>query len=781
MTKVLKAIPLLLALVLLAAIPAVASAKTENSSGALRTTVGQVAPSVSISVSPDAQMNVRLNSPVLVTVKFSEPVSGFTVDDIMVGNGTASSFYGSDGDDVYTFDVKPNALGEVTVDIAADVATDGEGNPNSAAQQLSLGIPYDFDGSGGIGRAETIAAIRDYFDGNINRGQAIAVIRLYFSTPAEPGSGTPEGDRAALVALHNATDGPNWDNNTGWLTDAPLGQWYGVTTDSTGRVTRLDLPENSVIGQLPAALGNLSSLERLDLRNIDFTCVAAGDCPASSPTANQLTGEIPAELGQLNNLESLQLTLNQLSGGIPSELAGLTNLRWMSLGVNQLTGDIPVWVGSLTKLENLHLAANDFTGTIPAQLGNLNALTTLHLGYNQLTGGIPSQLGNLTNLDTLWLSDNQLSGDVPASLGNLAKLIRLHLSGNNLTGCVPASLQDVQNNDLAALGLPFCTGTGPSERAALVAFYNATSGANWADNTGWLTNAPLGQWYGVTTDDSGRVTELILNDNGLSGSIPAVLGNLSSLKVLNLANPRLTCRRSSGQRWVCTSTLPAPNRLTGAIPADLARLANLEQLALGGNQLSGTIPAWLGNLSKLERLSLRGNQLTGTIPADLGRLTNLRFLRLSFNPMDENTPLPTWLTSLSQLTQIELNGLDLTGVVPPGLARLTNLNTLGLFGNQLTGEIPPQLGQLTRLRSLNLGNNSLTGPIPPELGSISTLHDLNLQGNRLSGSIPSELGNLSNLRTLRLVGNNLSGCVPSALQNVPTNDVDRLGLPFCAP
>ena len=904
MTKALKAIPLLLALVLLASVPAVISAKTENSSGALRTTVGQVAPSVSAATTPGAQ--VRLNSPVLVTVTFSEPVSGFTVDDITVVNGTASGFSGSDGVAVYTFDVTPTSLDEVTVDIPAGVATDGEGSDNTPAPRLSLGIPYDFDGSGGISISELFAAIDDYFDGLITIAELFSVIDLYFSSSAEPepgpsddciqtvssdgtlngqwasgcdsetrsgsharyytftldassevtvtlesgaantylylrqgdatsgralyenddhggstsvsqiqetlaaGSytveattysagetgtftlnlaltgtpttpGTVAGDRAALVAFYNATNGPNWANSTNWQTDAPLGAWHGVATDSTGRVTRLDLPENSVIGQLPAALGNLSSLERLDLRNIDSTCVAAGDCPASSPTANQLTGEIPAELGQLNNLESLQLTLNQLSGGIPSELAGLTNLRWMSLGVNQLTGDIPVWVGSLTKLEILHLAANDFTGTIPAQLGNLNALTTLHLGYNQLTGGIPSQLGNLTNLETLWLSDNQLSGDVPASLGNLAKLIRLHLSGNNLTGCVPASLQDVQNNDLVELGLPFCTGTGPSERAALVAFYNATSGANWANNTGWLTDAPLGQWYGVATDDSGRVTELNLNDNGLSGSIPAVLGNLSSLKVLNLANPLLSCNRAQGQRWVCTSSLPAPNRLTGAIPADLARLANLEQLVLDGNQLSGTIPAWLGNLSKLERLSLPGNQLTGTIPADLGRLTNLRFLRLSYNPMDENTPLPAWLTSLSHLIQIGLVGLDLTGAVPPGLARLTNLNIVGLFGNQLTGEIPPQLGQLTRLRSLSLGNNRLAGPIPPELGSISTLHTLTLQGNRLSGSIPSELGNLSNLRTLRLVGNNLSGCVPSALQNVPTNDIDRLGLPFCAP
>ena len=131
MTKVLKAIPLLLALVLLASVPAVISAKTENSSGALRTTVGQVAPSVSISA--DANAQVRLNLPVSVTVRFSEPVSGFTLSEINVANGTASNFSGSDGDEVYTFDVTPTSLDVVTVDIAAGVAKDGEGNDNTAA------------------------------------------------------------------------------------------------------------------------------------------------------------------------------------------------------------------------------------------------------------------------------------------------------------------------------------------------------------------------------------------------------------------------------------------------------------------------------------------------------------------------------------------------------------------------------------------------------------------------------------------------------------------------
>ena len=222
MARVLKIVLLLLGLVLLASSPAVASAKTENSSGALRTTVGQVAPSVSAATSPGAQ--VRLNSSVPVTATFSEPVSGFTVDDITVVNGTASGFSGSDGDSVYTFSVTPDALGKVTVDIAAGVAKDDEGNGNTAARRLSLGIPYDFDGNGGISRTETIAAIRDYFDGNIIRGQAIAVIRLYFSPPAEPEQG-PSDDCIQAVSSDGTLNG-QWasgcDSETRSGNHAPL-------------------------------------------------------------------------------------------------------------------------------------------------------------------------------------------------------------------------------------------------------------------------------------------------------------------------------------------------------------------------------------------------------------------------------------------------------------------------------------------------------------------------------------------------------------------------------
>ena len=142
-----------------------------------------------------------------------------------------------------------------------------------------------------------------------------------------------EGDRAALVALYNATDGENWTNNTKWLTDAPLHQWRGVSTDASGRVTDLYLARNGLSGEIPEELGNLTNLDRLTLGS------------------NQLSGEIPNELGSLTNLRVLGLEGNQLSGQIPVELGSLTNLSGLYLHINQLSGKIPAELGSLTNLE----------------------------------------------------------------------------------------------------------------------------------------------------------------------------------------------------------------------------------------------------------------------------------------------------------------------------------------------------------------------------------------------------------------------------------------------
>ena len=140
------------------------------------------------------------------------------------------------------------------------------------------------------------------------------------------------------------------------------------------------------------------------------------------------------------------------------------------------------------------------------------------------------------------------------------------------------------------------------DRAVLIALYEATGGDNWENNTNWLSStSPLDQWYGVTTDDAGRVDSLELADNQLTGPIPEALGNLNSLQYLSLYS----------------------NDLMGSIPETLGQLNNLQSLWLSGNQLTGSIPETLGQLNSLQDLNLANNQLIGEIPQALGQLNNL--------------------------------------------------------------------------------------------------------------------------------------------------------------
>ena len=82
------------------------------------------------------------------------------------------------------------------------------------------------------------------------------------SPTAEPTTGA-ESDREALVALYNATDGPNWTNNTNWLSEAPLDQWQGILIARTGRVATVWLEANGLSGEIPPEVGNLSNLDTL--------------------------------------------------------------------------------------------------------------------------------------------------------------------------------------------------------------------------------------------------------------------------------------------------------------------------------------------------------------------------------------------------------------------------------------------------------------------------------------------------------------------------------------
>ena len=206
-------------------------------------------------------------------------------------------------------------------------------------------------------------------DGQVARSDAL-LIAAYLNDPSDPslppGIGKAVGeaaslalsDREVLVALYNATDGPNWTNSTNWLSDKPVGDWYGITA-SNGRVTRLELQENQLSGPIPAELGDLANLTHLGFG------------------WNQLIGSIPTELSNLANLTHLWLSGNQLSGSIPAELVNLANLTELDLEQNQLTGPIPMDLGRLTQLTWLGLNGNQLTGEIPVELDNLTNLLTL--------------------------------------------------------------------------------------------------------------------------------------------------------------------------------------------------------------------------------------------------------------------------------------------------------------------------------------------------------------------------------------------------------------------
>ena len=277
------------------------------------------------------------------------------------------------------------------------------------------------------------------------------------------------------------------------------------------------------------------------------------------------------------------------------------------------------------------------------------------------------------------------------------------------------------------------------DRAVLIALYHSTGGANWDANTNWLSDRPIGEWLGVTTDSNGRVIRLLLPNYNLTGEIPPELGGLSNLTVLVFQN----------------------NQLTGEIPPELGDLTNLIYLFLDGNQLTGEIPPELGGLSALEELYLGENRLTGEIPLELGDLSNLQRLSLYTNQLTGE--IPPELGDLTNLIYLFLDGNQLTGEIPPELGGLSNLTELFLGENRLTGEIPLELGDLSNLQRLSLYTNQLTGEIPPELGRLTYLTELSLEVNRLEGQLPSELGKLTSLTVLRLGWNQLTGDIPREL------------------
>ena len=249
----------------------------------------------------------------------------------------------------------------------------------------------------------------------------------------------PSRDREALVALFRATGGDfRWDVHTNWLSDQPLGTWYGVTTNDNGRVIELSVPDNGLWGEIPREIVHLQKLKRMDL------------------SENRMDEALPAEIGDLRDLEALNLSGNSFLGwgtSIPAELGKLSKLRWLNLNDTR------------------------FEGRIPPELGNLKSVTRLELADLWVYGSVPPEFRMLANLRHLDISDNRfLEGGLPQQLTEVP-LEFFHWDGTDL--CAPddpafqAWLLGISDH----MGEDTC---GPEPPVILLDDFNSPSSlANW--------------------------------------------------------------------------------------------------------------------------------------------------------------------------------------------------------------------------------------------------------------------------------------------------------------
>ncbi|KAK9283608.1 hypothetical protein L1049_011858 [Liquidambar formosana] len=239
--------------------------------------------------------------------------------------------------------------------------------------------------------------------------------------------GTGEGDDLDfLSSLTNCTSLE--------ILDIGENNFGGVLPESISNLSTklwlMGLEENQILGNIPAGIADLVSLELLDLGY------------------NQLTSRIPHDIGKLGNLKSFNLRGNNLSGDIPSSLGNLTLLLDLNLNSNNLQGSIPKSLGNCSSLIAMVLSENNLTGTIPKQVIGLSSLSiVLDLSRNLLTGSLPIEVGNLRNLGHLNVSQNNLSGEIPSSLGSCTSLVSLHMEGNYFQGTISSSLSSLRAID----------------------------------------------------------------------------------------------------------------------------------------------------------------------------------------------------------------------------------------------------------------------------------------------------------------------------------------------
>nr|GMD30738.1 receptor-like protein 12 isoform X1 [Ipomoea batatas] len=298
----------------------------------------------------------------------------------------------------------------------------------------------------------------------------------------------------------------------------------------------------------------------------------------------------------------------------------------------------------------------------------------------------------------------------------------------------------------------------------------------------------------------GKLVHLNLSYNNFVGNVPPQLGNISTLKYLDIDNDNEQLKVVGPLEFLQDLSLGGGSLTSPILNLWLNESSDMIQLSLPFTKLYGVVPNVLNKMHSLEYLDLSFNYLEGSEKMieelklwrnkivgslnDIKKYCSIRTLHLSDNELSGSLPDMSTMLSMkllfisnnrleclgqyagNDLRSVNLANNKFSGEIPSSISYLNQISSLHLRNNSLFGELPLSLKNCTSLRSLDVGENELSGGIPEWIGeSLIELKVLYLHSNELNGSIPLSICQLRSIRILDLSLNNLSGSIPTCFSN----------------
>lgn len=246
-----------------------------------------------------------------------------------------------------------------------------------------------------------------------------------------------------------------------------------------------------------------------------------------------------------------------------------------------------------------------------------------------------------------------------------------------------------------------------------------------------------------------RLEELDLSRNAFT-QVPDQVREVASLKTLDMTGNEATAFPAAqhSKHYHSLERLVLAQNHFSSFPNNVCALIGLTHLNLNENGLTNLPAAELARLVNLRELHVRGNQIS-EIPPTIERLKQLVRLDISENQI---RALPPQIQELHALLYLEAQHNRIY-VFSQELCRVTSLVTLKLNDNNIK-ELPRAVSRLTCLTELYLRENKIES-FPAEIGQLSSLQKLYAEYNLLA-SLPAEIAQLKRLVVLILHHNQLT-------------------------